>query len=100
MHYIIALSIVSLALIVCVYYHVNHKIINFKEYFKKSQSECNEQAIIDETADEAVAVDVVEVADSAIKKVVKHAEVVEQQKKPKPRKYTRKSQNNAKLRAK
>ena len=101
MYYTIALSIASLALIVYVCYHFNNKIVDFKESLNKSQNKFTEQAIIDETADEAVAVDVVAVADSAIKKVVKHEEVVvEQQKKTKPRKNARKSQNNAKLRSK
>lgn len=97
MYCTIAISIFSLVIIVYAYHHFNNKIVDFKEYFKNSQSECIEQAIIDETSDADVAVDVVEAADSAIKKVVKHKDVVVQQKKTKPRKKARKAENNAKL---
>lgn len=98
MYYTIALSIASLALIVCVCYYLNNKVADFKESFNKPQSSYTEQAIIDETTDEAVAVDVV---DSTIIKVVKHEEApAVEQKKARAKKTTRKSQNNAKLRAK
>lgn len=101
MHPVIATLIVILALITYGCYYFNNKVVDYKESFNKPQGKCVEQAIIDETADAAVVVDVVEAVDSAVIKVVKHQEVeAEQQKKTKPRKYTRKSQNNAKLRSK
>ena len=97
---IITLAI-TLALIIFASYYFNHKVADFKESCTKQQQSCIENAIIDETADEPVVVDVVEVADSAIKKVVVHQEVPAAAKKKSKRgkKTTRKAQNNADLSA-
>lgn len=92
--------IATLALIIFASHFLNNKVADYKDSCTAQQSKCTEQAIIDETADEAVVVDVVDVADSAIKKVVIHTEPpVAVKKSKRGRKPSRKAQNNTKLSA-
>lgn len=99
--FITIIIIVNLALIISACYYLNNKVVDQQESSDKPQDTFIEQAIIDETTDAPVEIDVVEAQDASIKKVVKHQEeVVEPMKKTTGRKTTRKSQNNAKLRNK
>ena len=101
MYLFIGIIIVGLALIIFACYYLNNKVVDYQESCIKPQNKFLKQAIIDETADAPVAVDVVKTTDAAIKKVIMHQEeVIQPVKKTRARKTTRKSQNNAKLRDK
>lgn len=97
MHPSIAIIIISLALIVFVCHYLNNKVVDHQESCKL-QNKFVEQATIDDTTDAPAAIDVVDVPDSLIKKVIKHEEAPV--KKTRAKKTTRKSQNDAKLRNK
>lgn len=94
----IILLLVCFIFIVAVVYKLNHKIIDHAESTKTAEQE---QAIIDDSAEEPIDVDVIELNEK-VKKVVakmKATPVVEKKKSKRGRKPTRKAQNNADLSA-
>lgn len=101
MYVIIAITVVSLALVAAASYYFNHKVVDQIESSRPPEFKATEQAIIDEGADAPTEVDVVDTADACVKRVVKHQEAPQEpKKKTSSKKTTRKSQNNAKLRSK
>jgi len=101
MYTIIAITVVSLALIAAASHYLNHKVVDQIESCRPPEFKATEQAIIDEGADAPIEVDVVETTDACVKRVVKHEEAPQEpKKKTSSKKTTRKSQNNAKLRSK
>jgi len=60
--------IATLALIIFASHFLNNKVADYKDSCTAQQSKCTEQAIIDETADEAVIVDVVKLAAMEVNK--------------------------------